>query len=62
MTEQEILKIMAEVKRQVEADARASKAYRYEDMRERKIKEIYVFYPEIAELTAGKFKELWDAA
>ena len=27
-----------------------------------KIKEIYVFYPEIAELTAGKFKELWDAA
>lgn len=61
MTEQEILKIMAETKRQVEADARASKTYRYEDMRERKIKEI-LFYPEIAELTAGKFKELWDAA
>ena len=60
MTETEILKIMAEAKRQVEADARASKAY--EDMRERKVKEMYVFYPEIAELTAGKFKELWDAA
>ena len=37
MTEQEILKIMAEAKRQIEADARASKAYRYEDMRERQV-------------------------
>ncbi len=62
MTETEILKIMAAAKRQIEADAGSSKAYRYEDMRERKVREMYVFYPAIAALPAGKFKELWDKA
>lgn len=62
MTKQEILKVMSETKKQIEADINLSKSRCYEDIRERKIREMYIFYPAIATLSAGKFKELWDKA
>lgn len=62
MTDQEILKVVSETKEQIEAESLKSKSRCYEDIRASKVREICVFYPEIAELTAGKFKELWDAA
>ena len=62
MTDQEILKVMSEAKKQIELESRLSRANCYEDMRERKVREICVFYPAIGTLSAGKFKELWDKA
>lgn len=60
MTDQEILKVMSEAKKQIEAESSLSGANCYEDRRERKVREMCVFYPAIGTLTAGKFKELWD--
>ncbi len=62
MTDQEILRIMSEAKKQIEVDINLSGLHYYEDIRERKVREMYVFYPAIAALPAGKFKELWDKA
>ena len=62
MTEQEILKVMSDAKKQMELESRLSRANCYEDMRERKVREMCVFYPAIGTLSAGKFIELWDKA
>ena len=62
MTDQGILKVMSEAKKQIEAESLISKSRCYEDMRERKVREMCVFYPAIGTLSAGKFKELWDKA
>ncbi|WP_156335777.1 MULTISPECIES: hypothetical protein [Clostridia] len=53
---------MSETKEQIEAESLKSKSRCYEDIRASKVREICVFYPAIGTLTAGKFKELWDAA
>ena len=62
MTDDEIITVMSIAKQQIEADINLSKSRCYEDIRERKIREMYIFYPAIVTLSAGKFKELWDKA
>ena len=62
MTDQEIIEIMSETRKEIDRRRELSSLYFYDDIWDREVREMYIHYPDIAALPAGKFKELWDKA
>lgn len=62
MTDNEIMEVMAETKKEIERCKALSSPFFYDEIWDREVKEMCLFHPGIGGLPAGKFRELWDKA